>query len=213
MSQRPGYNLEKALRRLHLTTIRRLYAALAEQAEKENWTFREYLEQLISEEMAHRAETRMTRSTCKAKFPFLKTIDEFDFTFQQSVKKKALGRFFGPELVEDGRSVILFGKPGRGKTHLVMTFKAIPNGYDALAIRAEAERVQGHPCSPRREEGRGPTTAVRSLRCVLFPQKNFDVFATTYPSRQSLMSSASQPPGEERDARFSVRSAPCSTST
>ena len=98
MSRRPGYDLDKALRRLHLPTIRRLFAVLAEQAEKENWTFREYLEQLFSEEIAHRAETRITRSTRKAKFPFLKTIDEFDFTFQQSVKKKALGRLDEGEL-------------------------------------------------------------------------------------------------------------------
>ncbi len=138
MSRRPGYDLEKALRRLHLPTIRRLFAVLAEQAEKQNWTFREYLEQLFSEEIAHRAETRITRATRKAKFPFLKTIDEFDFTFQQSVKKKALGRFFGPELVEDGRSVILLGKPGRGKTHLAiaMAYKAIQNGYDAFFTTA-----------------------------------------------------------------------------
>ena len=81
MSRRPGYDLEKALRRLHLPTIRRLYAALAEEAEKDGWTFREYLEHLISEEIAHRAETRITRSTRKAKFPFLKTIDEFDFVW------------------------------------------------------------------------------------------------------------------------------------
>jgi len=134
MSRRPGYNLEDALRRLHLPTIRRLYATLAEEAEKDSWTFREYLEHLVSEEVAHRAETRITRSTHKAKFPFLKTIDEFDFSFQQSVKKTALGRFFGPELVEGGRSLILLGKPGRGKTHLAiaMAYKAIQNGYEAF---------------------------------------------------------------------------------
>ena len=140
MSRRPGYDLEKALRRLHLPTIRRLYTAFAEEAEKDGWTFREYLEQLISEEIAHRAETRIMRSTRKAKFPFLKTIDEFDFAFQQSVKKTALGRFFGPELVEDGRSVILLGKPGRGKTHLAiaMAYKAIQNGYEAFFTTAAA---------------------------------------------------------------------------
>ena len=140
MSRRPGYDLEQALRRLHLPTIRRLYTQLAEEAEKDGWTFREYLEHLISEEIAHRAETRITRSTRKAKFPFLKTIDEFDFSFQQSVKKTALGRFFGPEFVEDGRSVILLGKPGRGKTHLAiaMAYKAIQNGYEAFFTTAAA---------------------------------------------------------------------------
>jgi DNA replication protein DnaC len=146
MTRRGGYDLEKALRRLHLPTIRRLYTPLAEEAEKDGWTFREYLEHLISEEIAHRAETRITRSTRKAKFPFLKTIDEFDFAFQQSVKKKALGRFFGPELVEEGRSLILLGKPGRGKTHLAiaMAYKAIQNGYEAFFTTAAALLNQLH---------------------------------------------------------------------
>lgn len=146
MNRRPGYDLEQALRRLHLPTIRRLYTQLAEEAEKDGWTFREYLEHLISEEIAHRAETRIMRSTRKAKFPFLKTIDEFDFAFQQSVKKKALGRFFGPEFVEDSRSVILLGKPGRGKTHLAiaMAYKAIQNGYEAFFTTAAAALNQLH---------------------------------------------------------------------
>ena len=146
MTRAPGYDLERALRRLHLPTIRRLYVPLAEEAEKDGWTYRGYLEQLISEEIAHRAETRITRSTRKAKFPFLKTIDEFDFAFQQSVKKKALGRFFGPEFVEDGRSVILLGKPGRGKTHLAiaMAYKAIQNGYEACFTTAAALLNQLH---------------------------------------------------------------------
>ncbi len=146
MNRTPGYDLDQALRRLHLPTIRRLYVPLAEEAEKEGWTYRSYLEQLITEEIAHRAETRITRSTRKAKFPFLKTIDEFDFAFQQSVKKKALGRFFGPEFVEDGRSVILLGKPGRGKTHLAiaMAYKAIQNGYEACFTTAAALLNQLH---------------------------------------------------------------------
>lgn len=134
MSRQPEYDVDQGLRRLHLPTIRRLHGELAIEAEKEGWTFREYLGHLVSEEIAHRAETRVMLSTRKARFPFLKTIDDFDFTFQQSVKKTALGRFFGPELVEDGRSVILLGKPGRGKTHLAiaMAYKAIQNGYDAV---------------------------------------------------------------------------------
>ena len=140
MSREPGHDLEQGLRRLHLPTIRRLFASLAEEAEKQSWTFREYLEQLVSEEIAHRGETRIKRSTRKAKFPFLKTLDEFDFTFQNSVKRKALGRFFGPEFVEEGRSVILLGKPGRGKTHLAiaMAYKAIQNGYEACFTTAAA---------------------------------------------------------------------------
>ena len=133
MSRAPAIDLDQGLRRLHLPTIRRQYRPMMEQAEKEEWTYRELLEQLVSEEIAHRAETRIQRAVHKAKFPFLKTIEQFDFTLQAAVRRKALGRYLGPELVEDGRSVVLLGRPGRGKTHLAIAiaYKAIQNGYDA----------------------------------------------------------------------------------
>ncbi len=126
-------DLDAGLRRLHLPTVRRMYGPIFERAEKEGWTYREVLEQLVAEEIAHRAETRIQRSTHKARFPFLKTIEEFDFEFQRSVKRQMRGRFLGPELVEDGRSLVLLGEPGRGKTHLAIAvaYKAIQNGYDA----------------------------------------------------------------------------------
>lgn len=133
MSRVPACDLDRGLKRLHLPTVRRLYSALAAEAEKEGWTYREFLEQLIGEEIAHRADTRIQRATRKAKFPFLKTIDEFDFGFQTSVKRKTLGRFLAPEMVTEGRSLVLLGRPGRGKTHLAIAiaYKAIQNGFDA----------------------------------------------------------------------------------
>jgi DNA replication protein DnaC len=133
MSRAPACDLDQGLKRLHLPTVRRLYSALAAEAEKESWTYREFLEQLIGEEIAHRADTRIQRATRKAKFPFLKTIDEFDFVFQTSVKRKTLGRFLAPEMVTEGRSLVLLGRPGRGKTHLAIAiaYTAIQNGFEA----------------------------------------------------------------------------------
>ena len=129
-------DLDAGLKRLHLPTIRRSYVQLQEQAEKEGWSYREFLERLVSEELAHRAETRIQRATRKARFPFLKTIEEFDFVFQTSVRRKALGGYLGPELVSEGRSAILLGRPGRGKTHLAIAFayKAIQNGFVARFV-------------------------------------------------------------------------------
>jgi DNA replication protein DnaC len=138
MSRRPAGDLDAGLRRLHLPTIRRLYPTLTAEAERESWTYRELLEQLVAEEVAHRAETRVQRAVRKARFPFLKTIAEFDFQFQQSVKRAALGRFLGPELVSEGRNLVLLGRPGRGKTHLAiaLAYQAIQNGYDAGFVTA-----------------------------------------------------------------------------
>jgi DNA replication protein DnaC len=132
-------DLDAMLKRLHLPTIRRLHAELAVRAEEAGMSYRTFLEILFAEEIAHRAQTRITRSVRKAKFPFLRTVEEFDFTFQTSVRLKMLGSLLGPELVSDGRSVILSGPPGRGKTHLAVAiaYRAIQNGFEARFTTAD----------------------------------------------------------------------------
>ena len=135
----PMGDLDAMLRRLHLPTIRRIHSELALRAEEEGMSYRTFLEILFAEEIAHRAQTRITRSVRKAKFPFLRTIDEFDFTFQTSVRLKMLGSLLGPELVSEGRSAILSGPPGRGKTHLAVAiaYRAIQNGFEARFTTAD----------------------------------------------------------------------------
>ena len=86
LSSASDLDVEAMLRRLHLPTIRRLYADLEDQAEEQGLGYRDYLAILLAEEIAHRAQTRVQRSVRKAKFPFLAPIEDFDFTFQSSVK-------------------------------------------------------------------------------------------------------------------------------
>jgi len=126
-------DLDGLLRRLHLPTIRRLYPELEERAAAEDMSHRNYLAVLVAEEVAHRAQTRIQRATRKARFPFLRTIEEFDFKLQSAVRLSLLGSYLGPELVSEGRSVIFGGRPGTGKTHLAVAiaYRAIQNGYDA----------------------------------------------------------------------------------
>jgi hypothetical protein len=89
-------DLDAMLKRLHLPTIRRLYAELALRAEAEGMSYRDFLEILTAEEIAHRAQTRITRSVRRARFPYLRTIEDFDFTFQTSVRLQMLGTLLGP---------------------------------------------------------------------------------------------------------------------
>ena len=135
----PLDDFDAMLKRLHLPTVRRLYPDLTLRAEAEGMSYRDFLEILISEEIAHRAQTRITRSVRKAKFPFLRTIEEFDFTFQTSVRLQMLGTLLGPELVSEGRCAILSGPPGRGKTHLgvAIAYRAIQNGFEARFTTAD----------------------------------------------------------------------------
>jgi DNA replication protein DnaC len=135
----PARDLDGMLRRLHLPTVRRLYAELATRAEAEGMAYRTYLETLVAEEVTHRTETRLTRAVRKAQFPFLRTIDDFNFTFQSALRLQMLGSYLGPELITEGRSLIFSGPSGTGKTHLTIAiaYRAIQHGYDARFVGAD----------------------------------------------------------------------------
>jgi len=136
----PAIDLEGLLRRLHLPTVRRLYPDLAERAEAEGMAYREFLALLMAEEVAHRTQTRIQRCVHRAHFPFLKTIDEYDFTFQSAVRLSLLGSALGPEFITQGHSLVFSGPSGTGKTHLAIAiaYRAIQNGFDALFTTATA---------------------------------------------------------------------------
>jgi DNA replication protein DnaC len=135
--------LEALFRRLNLAHTRRIYQDVADRAEKGNWSYRDFLALLLAEEVAHRKQTRLQRCTRQAHFPFFKTIDEFDFSLQTTLRQSLLGSYLGPDFVTEGRSLILYGKTGRGKTHLAVAigYRAIQNGFETLCTTA-AELVE-----------------------------------------------------------------------
>ena len=135
--------LEPLFRRLNLAHTRRIYQEVADRAEKESWSYRDFLVLLLAEEVAHRKQTRLQRCTRSAHFPFFKTIDEFDFSLQTTLRQSLLGSYLGPDFVTEGRSLILYGKTGRGKTHLAIAigYRAIQNGFETLCTTA-AELIE-----------------------------------------------------------------------
>ena len=130
------YPLDTHLRRLHLPAIRQRYPALEETARQEGWSYSEYLERLVAEEIAHRTERRIAQATRRAGFPFLQTLESFDFTFQTSVRRETLGPYLGHELVQGGHNLVLWGPPGVGKTALAIAlcYRAIQCGASARFV-------------------------------------------------------------------------------
>jgi DNA replication protein DnaC len=135
---REDIDVEALLRRLHLPTVRRLLPELETRAAAEGWSHRDFVAVLVAEEVAHRNGTRVSKAVRNARFPFVRTIEDFDFVFQSTLRRQALGPFLGPELVSEGRNLVLSGKPGRGKTHvaIAVAYRAIQNGHDARFITA-----------------------------------------------------------------------------
>jgi DNA replication protein DnaC len=133
-------DLDALFKRLHLANARRVWRDLIQRAERETWAYADFLTLVVSEEIAHRQQTRLARLTRRAQFPYLKTIDDFNFTYQSSLRLHMLGSALSVDFVTEGRSLILAGKPGRGKTHLAIAiaYRAIQNGFDAYFTTAAA---------------------------------------------------------------------------
>ncbi len=87
----PDVDLDALFKRLHLANARRVWRDLVQRAERESWSYRGFLALLVAEETAHRQQTRLTRLTRRAHFPFFKTIDDFNFTYQSTVRLNVLG--------------------------------------------------------------------------------------------------------------------------
>src|SRR5216683_7786182 len=82
--------------------------------------------------------TNATRTGRPARFPFLKTIDDFNFLYQSTVRLSLLGSALSVDFTTEGHCLIFNGKPGRGKTHLAVAiaYRAIQNGFDTRFVTA-----------------------------------------------------------------------------
>jgi DNA replication protein DnaC len=118
--------LTHLFRELKAPAAARALPKLADRARTEEWSYEKFAQALLSTEVpsreAHGGEGRIR----SARFPARKTLEEFDFTFQRSVKKTVIEHLGQLDFLHAKENVILLGPPGTGKTHLAI----------ALGIRA-----------------------------------------------------------------------------
>lgn len=74
------------LPRLNLANTRRRWRQLLDRAQTHGWSCRAFLGVPITEEISHRQQTRIPRSGRQDRFPFLNTVEQFDFSFQSRGK-------------------------------------------------------------------------------------------------------------------------------
>jgi len=102
------------------------YDRLAERARADNWTHEEFLaaclEREVSSRQTHGGENRVR----SARFPSYKTLEDFDFSYQRSVRQEVVAHLGALDFIEGKQNVMFLGPPGTGKTHLAT----------ALGIRA-----------------------------------------------------------------------------
>jgi DNA replication protein DnaC len=106
------------LKSLRLPTILREYGSIASQCAKENIGYSDFLLRLTERELIDREQRATQRRVREAKFPVLKTLDNFDFGAQTSINESTVRELIGCEYIANKENVLLVGNPGTGKTHL-----------------------------------------------------------------------------------------------
>src|SRR5437867_3978717 len=118
-------------RALKAPRIVELAGSLAERARSEGWDYETYLVQVLSEEVASRESHGGDARVKAARFPQVKTLDDFDFAFQRSVRRQVISHLAQLDFLREGTNVVFLGPPGTGKTHLSIALgvQAARRGY------------------------------------------------------------------------------------
>jgi DNA replication protein DnaC len=110
--------LAHLFRALKAPAAARALPALADRAREESWSYEHFAEVLLGTEVAARDSHGGEGRIRTARFPARKTLEEFDFTFQRSVKKQVIEHLGQLDFLHAKQNVILLGPPGTGKTHI-----------------------------------------------------------------------------------------------
>lgn len=112
--------LENHLKRLRLPSFSAQYRKLASQAEQANQTFEQYLLALVELEIQTRQDNTRKQRIRQARFPALKTLEQFDFSALPSLNKPKVLKLATGQYLEQAENVLLVGNAGTGKTHLAI---------------------------------------------------------------------------------------------
>jgi DNA replication protein DnaC len=118
--------LSHLFRALKAPAAARALPKLAERAREDSWSHERFLEAVLSTEVASRDSHGGESRIKAARFPARKTLEEFDFTFQRSVRKQVVEHLGQLDFLHARENVVLLGPPGTGKSHLAI----------AISIRA-----------------------------------------------------------------------------
>lgn len=131
--------LENLLEKLKLDHLEHQLDGVCEQAAQRQLDYKAFLAQALQTEWQGRFQRNVESRLKLARFPWIKTLEQFEFDFQPSLDRKLVRELAGMSFVERAHNVILLGPPGVGKTHLAIALgvKAVEAGYSVLFLTLE----------------------------------------------------------------------------
>jgi len=135
----PYEQLKDDLGYLQLGRAAECFATLAEEAKAKDWSHVEFLAKVIGEQAASTTNRRLAARLRFARFPYRRTMEDFDFEFQPGLDRKLFADLATLRFIAENRPVLFLGQPGCGKTHLAVALatKAVEAGYRGYFTTAD----------------------------------------------------------------------------
>ncbi len=127
-------SIQTALKKLRLSGLAESLDIRLQEAAGNGLNHAEFLELILQDELAVRADRRMNRRIQAASFREPRTLEDFDFAFNPSIKRKQVFDLASCRFIREARDALLLGPPGTGKSHLVQAigYQAIKSGHTVL---------------------------------------------------------------------------------
>jgi len=138
-SPRQEEKIAAALELLGLEGMRSSFPELSKRFILNNQSPSDFMVELLEKEINWKEESRKNRWIKAAKFPWQKTLKDFDFSYQPSINERQIYELGSCRFINEGENIIFFGQAGVGKTHLsiALGLEAINKGFDVKFFTLE----------------------------------------------------------------------------
>jgi len=194
--------ISRTLRQLRLSGLAQSLDVRLQEATANRLSHKEFLELILQDELNIRHQRMLARRIKTAAFHDTRTLDDFDFSFNPSIKRKHIFDLATCQFVREHRDVLLLGPPGVGKSHLVQAIgqQAVRNGmlvfyrsiFDLVHDLMENENLSGTA------KGLAPylrpdLLIIDDMGLKQLPKKSgeylFEIIMRRYENRSTIMTS------------------------